>query len=175
VDAIIGFVNVFDVLYDPDPSPDVARYQRAIHIVPETSRIHRVMVELQRRRESMALVVNEFGTCIGIVTLEDIVEEIMGELADEHEEVHLSIQRVGDGYVVDSSLDIDDLNNELGLSLPKGRYDTVGGLILGRLGRIPKVGERVSTEDAELEVLAVHEYGLKRVKVRVHKGGQRTS
>lgn len=99
----------------------------------------------------------------------------MGELADEHEEVPLLVERVGDGYVVDASVDLDDLNNELGLRLPKERVDTVGGFILGRLGRIPEVGERVRTENAELEVLAVHEYGLKRVKVRILKGGAKSS
>jgi putative hemolysin len=148
---------------------------RPIHIVPETTRIHHVLVDLQRRREAMALVVNEFGTCIGVVTLEDIVEEIMGELADEHEEVLPAIRRVRDGYIVEASLDIDDLNQELGLSLAKDRYDTVGGLILGKLGRIPEVGETVRTDGVTLEVLAVHEYGLKRVKIRVHKGGRATS
>ena len=172
VDAIVGLVTVFDVLYDPEPAPDVSRYRRPIHIVPETSPINRVLVDLQRRRESMALVVNEFGACIGVVTLEDIVEEIMGELADEHEEVHPAIQRAEDGYIVESSLDIDALNNELGLSLRKGRSDTVGGFILGKLGRIPEVGERVQSGNVELEVLAVHDYGLKRVKVRVKKGGR---
>lgn len=171
-DAIVGLVNVFDVLYDPAPAETLSGYRRPIHIVPETSPINRVLVELQRRRESMALVVNEFGACIGIATLEDIVEEITGELAEEHEEIPLAIETVEDGFLVDSSLDIDDLNNELGLSLRKDRYDTVGGLILEKLGRIPAVGERVRTDSVEFEVLTVHEYGIKRVKIRVLKGGQ---
>lgn len=172
VDTIVGMVNVFTVLQDAEPSGSIASHVRPIHVVPETSRIQHVLVELQRRRETMALVVNEFGTCIGIVTVEDIVEEIMGELADEHEEVPLLVERVGDGYVVDASVDLDDLNNELGLRLPKERVDTVGGFILARLGRIPEVGETVRTENVELEVLAVHEYGLKRVKVRILKGAK---
>ena len=95
VDAIVGLVNVFDVLYDRDPAPRVAAYRRDIHIVPETSLVHRILVELQHRRETMALVVNEFGACTGIVTVEDIVEEIMGELVDEHEELTHPIQKVG--------------------------------------------------------------------------------
>jgi CBS domain containing-hemolysin-like protein len=167
VDAIVGLANVFDVLYDREPAPEVVTYRRPIHVVPETSLIHRVLVELQRRRETMALVVNEFGACIGIVTVEDIVEEIMGELADEHEELPQPIQQTGDGYVVDATLDIDDLNDELGLSLPKDRFDTVGGLVLRRLGRIPRVGETVQAGPAEFEVLAVHQYGIRRIRVRL--------
>ncbi len=171
VDVIVGLVNVYDVLYQETPAPAVADYLRPIHIVPETSPIHRLLVELQRRREAMALVVNEFGAVIGIVTLEDIVEEIMGELADEHEELVLPIQKAGDGYVVDATLDVDDLNEELGLNLVKDRFDTVGGLLLRRLGRIPHVGETVRVGTLEFEVLAVHPYGLKRVKIRLLEGG----
>jgi putative hemolysin len=172
VDAIVGLVNVFDVLYDRTPKADLAAYRRPIQVVPETSRINRVLVDLQRRRETMALVVNEFGALIGIVTVEDIVEEIMGELADEHEEAVRPIQPSGDGFIVESSLDIDDLNEELGLSLRKDRYDTVGGLVLRRLGRIPAVGETVRLDNVEIEILAVHAYGLKRLKIRVLEGGQ---
>lgn len=175
VDTIVGLVNVFDVLYDPDRRGEIAKYLRPIQVVPETSRINRVLMDLQRRRETMALVVNEFGACIGIVTLEDFVEEIMGELVDEEQGSQSRLQRVGDGFVVDAGFDIDDLNEELGLSLQKDRYDTVGGLILGKLGRIPKAGERVQSENVAFEVLAVHEYGIKTVKVRVLKGGQTRS
>lgn len=172
VDAIVGLVNVFDVLYDRTAKTELAAYRRPIQVVPETSRINRVLVDLQRRRETMALVVNEFGALIGIVTVEDIVEEIMGELADEHEETVRPIQPAGDGFIVESSLDIDDLNEELGLSLRKDRYDTVGGLVLRRLGRIPAVGETIRLDNVVIEVLAVHAYGLKRLKIRVLEGGQ---
>lgn len=173
VDAIIGLVNVFDVLYDDKRAREARRYVRPIHVVPETSFIHRVLVELQRRRENMALVVNEFGACTGIVTVEDIVEEIMGELTDEHEELPVPIQRTADGYVIDATLDIDDLNEELGLALPKDRFDTVAGLILRRLGRLPAVGETVEAPGVEMEILAVHRYGIRRVKVRRTDGGGR--
>lgn len=165
VDAIVGLVNIFDVLY-ADPAGDWNQFTRPIHVVPETTRINRVLVDLQHRRESMALVVNEFGACIGIVTLTDILEEILGEFAEEHEQPARPLQRVGDAYVVEASFDIDDLNAELRLSLAKDRFDTVGGLILHRLGRIPEVGEKVRVGGVEFTVLAVHEYGLKRVRVR---------
>ncbi len=167
VDTLVGLVNVFDILYDAAPKATVGEYLRPMMVIPETSRIPRVLVELQRQRETMALVVNEFGSCIGIVSVEDIVEEIMGELADERKELTLPFQRIGDAYVLDASLDIDELNQELGIALAKDRFDTVGGLVLRRLGRIPAVGERVRVGSLEFEVLAAHPYGLKRLRLRI--------
>ena len=172
-DAIVGLVNVFDVLYAPEPEPTLATYRRPIHIVPDNTRIDRVLVDLQRRREAMALVVNEFGVCVGIVTVEDIVEEIMGELAEEHEAPEHPIQRLADGYLVDAALDVDDLNRELGFSFRKDRYDTVGGLVLRQLGHLPRAGERLLVDGIEFEVVSVHDYGLRRVKILGRRRGQR--
>ena len=174
-DAIIGLVNAFDVLYTEEPAATLAAYRRPIHIVPDNTRIDRVLVDLQRRREAMALVVNEFGVCVGIVTVEDIVEEIMGELAEEHEAPEHPIQRLSDGYLVDATLDVDDLNRELGFSFRKDRYDTVGGMVLRQLGHLPRVGERAQVDGIEFEVVAVHDYGVRRVKIlgRRGRGGHR--
>ncbi len=172
VDAVVGLVSVFDVLYEEGSRPSVADYVRPIHIVPETAPIQRLLLDLQRRRETMALVVNEFGACVGIVTVEDIIEEITGELADEHEEVDRPIQSSGDGYVIDASLDVDDLNDELGLALSKERFETVGGLLLHEFGRIPQVGERVKVGSVRFEILTVHRYGVRRVHLRILQGGQ---
>jgi magnesium and cobalt exporter, CNNM family len=174
-DAVVGLVNVFDILYADPPAATLAAYRRPIHIVPDNTRIDRVLVDLQRRREAMALVVNEFGVCVGIVTVEDIVEEIMGELAEEHEAPEHPIQRLADGYLVDASLDVDDLNRELGFSFRKDRYDTVGGLVLRQLGHLPKAGERVRVDGVDFEVVAAHDYGVRRVRIlgRRARGGER--
>jgi len=172
-DAIVGLVNAFDVLYAAEPAETLATYRRPIHIVPDNTRIDRVLVDLQRRREAMALVVNEFGVCVGIVTVEDIVEEIMGELAEEHEAPEHPIQRLADGYLVDAALDVDDLNRELGFSFRKDRYDTVGGLVLRQLGHLPRAGERLHVDGIEIEVVSVHDYGLRRVKILGRRRGPR--
>jgi len=166
VDRIVGLVTVFDPLFDPERRARASDYLRPIPIVPDTRNIPQVLVELQHRRDTMALVVNEFGACVGIVTVEDIVEEIMGELGDEHEELHRPLEATADGYLVEAGLDIDDLNAELGLSIAKDDFETVAGLILKRLGRIPEVGERVRVGRLEFEILAVHQYGLRRLKLR---------
>jgi putative hemolysin len=182
VDEIIGVLNVFDLLFSErhlPPGAPVKRYLRPVPVIPETKRIDVLLFELQKERAPMAVVVNEFGACIGIVTVEDIVEEIMGEITDEHERAQLKIKRMGDGsYIMDAKADIDDINDELDIELPKERYDTIGGLVLKRLGRIPEVGESVVVGDVTFEVLSVHKFGIRTIRAiapRSAGGGARES
>ncbi len=166
VDQVVGLVNVYDLLFDPDPAETIQKYIRPALLVPETKRIDRLMVELQRDRRTLAVVVSEFGSCVGIVTLEDIVEEIVGELAEEHEVEVRKIRQVGERtWVVDAHTDIDDVNEELGLALPKGRYDTLGGLVLKKLGRIPEERESFEVQGVKVEVLETHPYGIRTIKL----------
>jgi len=165
-DLITGLVNVFDLLYDREPRPTVRDYRREIPIFPDSKRIDRLLRDLQARRTSMAAVVNEFGTIMGIVTVEDIIEEIMGELMDEHEEPAPKIRQVAPkDYLVDARTDIDDLNEELGLDLPKERYDTVGGLLLRRFGRIPRPGEVTRIRGLQFRIEEAHDYGIRWVRL----------
>ncbi|NVM56747.1 MAG: HlyC/CorC family transporter, partial [Desulfobacterales bacterium] len=120
VDQIVGLVNVFDVLYDRQTKTFIRPYMRPARLVPDTKQIDKLFVEMQRGQESLAVVVNEFGACFGIVTLEDIIEEIFGELADEHEDVTLEIEKEGPGHFrVSGRTDIDDLNDQTGIAIPK--------------------------------------------------------
>ena len=119
----------------------------------------------------MAVVVSEFGSCIGIVTMEDIVEEIVGEMAEEHEVGVRKIRQVAPKtYVVDALTDLDDVNEELGCELPKGRYDTLGGLVLKRFGRIPREGEWFELAGVRMEVVDTHPYGVRTVKLVLPEG-----
>ncbi|MDM7916816.1 MAG: hemolysin family protein [Candidatus Eisenbacteria bacterium] len=179
VDRVIGVLQVFDVLLDPEKGETIEDWMRPITLVPETKRINRLMVEMQRRGESMVVVVNEFGSCTGIVTMEDIVEEIMGEMADEHEIGVKRIRSLGGGaYIVDALTDIDDLNEELNIDLPKLRYDTIGGLVMRRLGRIPREGESFEFAGIGFEVVESYPYGVRTVKLTLppsrEGGGERS-
>jgi len=122
-------------------------------------------LEMQRERESIAVVVNEFGACFGIVTLEDIMEEIFGELADEHEEVTPEIQKKGPGHFrVSGMTDIDDLKDEAGLAIAKEGFETVGGYVLQRLGRIPRKGESFDDGGFTVQVVEADRYSVKTVE-----------
>jgi putative hemolysin len=165
VDQIIGLVNVFDVLYDRKSKTFVRPYIRPIRLVPETKQIDELFMEMQRERESIAVVVNEFGACFGIVALEDIMEEIFGELADEHEDVSPEIQRKGPGHFrVSGMTDIDDLKDETGLAIAKKGFETVGGYVLQRLGRIPRKGESFEDGDYTVHIAAADRYSVKTVE-----------
>jgi putative hemolysin len=169
-DRVIGLLNIFDLLYDPQPRSTIDAYVRPIPIVPDSKRVDHLLVELQKARTPMAVVVDEFGSCEGIVTVEDIAEEIVGEMADEHEPAPRAIRRLAaQVFIVDGMLDIDDLNQELRVRLPKGRYDTVGGLVLKRAGRIPRAGETFTIHGIVFEVLAAHRYGVRTLKLTLPK------
>lgn len=166
VDQIVGLVNVFDVLYDKQRKTFLLPYVRPARLVPDTKGIDKLFLEMQRARESLAVVVNEFGACIGIVTLEDIIEEIFGELADEHEDATPEIQKKGPGcFQVSARTDIDDLNDETGFAIPKVGFETVGGYVLHRLGRIPRKGETFTDGDLDVHVIEADRYGVKMVEL----------
>ncbi|MCA9726954.1 MAG: HlyC/CorC family transporter [Candidatus Eisenbacteria bacterium] len=170
-DKIVGVVNVYDLLFDPEPKDLLAPYVRPAKYVPETKRIDRLMVEMQREHQSMAVVVSEFGSCVGIVALEDILEEIVGEMAEEHEVGGRKIREVAPRtYVVDALTDIDDLNDELGLDLPKGRFDTMAGLLLKHYGRIPRTGEFCEIAGVQIEIVDAYELGVRSVKLVLPDG-----
>lgn len=172
-DRVVGVVNIFDLIYDATPKESLDEYIREVPIVPDTKRIDHLMVELQKTRSPMAVVVDEFGACIGVVTVEDIVEEIVGEMADEHERSFRKIRKLAPGvYLAEGLTDIDDLNQELELKnpLPKGRYDTLGGLILSKAGRVPREGERYGLHGVTIEVLDADAYAVRTVKITLPEG-----
>jgi putative hemolysin len=166
VDQIVGLVNVFDVVYDKHRKTFIRPYMRPARLVPDTKGIDELFLEMQRARESLAVVVNEFGACIGIVALEDIIEEIFGELSDEHEDATPEIQKKGPGrFRVSARTDIDDFNDETGLAIHKIGFETVGGYVLHRLGRIPRKGETFTDGDLTVHVIEADRYGVKTVEL----------
>jgi len=166
VDQIVGLVNVFDVLYDKHRKTFIRPYMRPARLVPDTKGIDDLFLEMQQAHESLTVVVNEFGACIGIVALEDIIEEIFGELADEYEDLTPEIQKKGPGrFQVSARTDIDDLNAETGLAISKVGFETVGGYVLHYLGRIPRKGETFTDGDLTVHVVEADRYGVKMVEM----------
>lgn len=138
-------------------------------IVPETMPLSRMLDEARRRHAQMGLVVDEFGTFVGLVTIEDVLEQIVGEIQDEYDREEKAIQKVGEGVLdVDASVSLRDLADEYDIVLPRGRgYETLAGFILARLGFIPKVGETFVFEGRRYTALEMA--GRRVAKVRVEK------
>jgi CBS domain containing-hemolysin-like protein len=158
-DRIVGMVYAKDVLPLVADRADGAAPTRWAQIVrdptfvPETKRCDELLRELQDGTVHLALVIDEYGELVGLVSIEDILEEIVGEIVDEHDHEEPLVEPLEDGVLrVDARLGVDDLNELLGTALPEEGWDTVGGLVFASFGRIPEVGDAVELEGVGLEV-----------------------
>jgi putative hemolysin len=139
---IVGVVTAMDLLRQGGQAPDLRSLMRPATYVPETKRIDDLLREMQKNRVQLAVVVDEYGGAVGIVTVEDIIEEVVGEIRDEHDRTPDTVERLPDGsYRVAGRAGIDEVNEALEWELPKGDFETVAGLVLATLHRIPLVGE----------------------------------
>lgn len=146
VDNITGLVYIKDLLpffNEPRAEQLPSSYIRSIHFVPENKKIDEIFRELKKAKNQMAIVVDEYGGTAGLITLEDILEEIVGEIQDEYDtEEELPVKHNADGsLLIDSKVDIGELEELLQSELPKEDYDTVGGFVMGQMGKIPSAGE----------------------------------
>jgi CBS domain containing-hemolysin-like protein len=151
---VVGVVMAMDLLSRGTDVPTLDRLMRQPYYVPETKRIDDLLREMQRARIHMAIVVDEYGGSTGIVTLEDIVEEIVGEIQDEHDRAPASVERLPDGsYWIAGRTHIDEVNEALDWNLPKQDYETIGGFVLATLHRIPRTGEEFQVPGYVITVL----------------------
>jgi putative hemolysin len=163
---IVGVVAAMDLLHRGHQARRVDELMRQPFYVPETKRLDDLLRELQRGRMHLAIVVDEYGGSIGIVTLEDILEEIVGEIHDEHERAPASVERLPDGsYWVAARTRLEELNELLDWELPKHDYETVAGLVLSTLGRIPRRGEQFQVPGYAITVLEADARRVTAVKI----------
>lgn len=171
MDNIIGIVHAKDAIRrfrEGKRSTPARRIARPAYFVPESKKIDELLEEMQRNRTQMAIVVDEYGGTAGIVTLEDILEEIVGEIKDEYDRESELIERIDEKTaIVDARALIEDVNEELGLSLSDEEADTLGGLVYALLGKVPEEGESVDLEDINLTVEKTD--GRRITKVRITK------
>jgi len=169
VENIAGVVHLKDLLgrIVTEPDFDINTIIRPPFYVPEGKRVNDLLKEMQRKRTHMALVVDEYGGLNGLVTTEDLLEELVGEIEDEHDIGPGRVQRLPDGsLMVDALISINDVEDLLGIKLPEDiPYDTLAGLILDQLGRFPEKGERVEWHDYTLVCEEVKKTSI--VKVRI--------
>jgi CBS domain containing-hemolysin-like protein len=163
---VVGVVAAMDLLSRGAEAARLAELARQPYYVPESKRIDDLLREMQRHRIHLAVVVDEYGGSTGIVTLEDIVEEIVGEIQDEHDRTPASVERLPDGsYLVVARTNIDELNEALDWNLPKQDYETVAGLVLATLGRIPRTGEEFQIPGYTITVMEADARRVAAVKI----------
>ncbi|MEW5874042.1 MAG: hemolysin family protein [Candidatus Zixiibacteriota bacterium] len=170
LDSIIGILYIKDVFIAVQTAADVdlARLARDAFVVPETKRVDALLEEFKKRQTHVAIVVDEFGGTAGLVTLEDILEEIVGEIQDEHDLKPGQIEEVGEGEIlVDGVVPLYEIADALDISLPDERFETIGGLIYDRVGGVPEVGQTV--EEHGLRIRIEEKSGQRISRVRVTK------
>jgi CBS domain containing-hemolysin-like protein len=168
---MIGTVHAFDVLKARDPATKLGAIARAPIFVPKSQPAVDLLVELQRSRQGMAIVVDEYGGAVGIATIEDILEEVVGEIEDEHDVAPPAIRREAEGvWRVSGRTPVAEVNRQLRLELPEGEdYESIAGLVLDRIRHIPREGESVRFGPVLIKVVRASERAVEEVQLRLGK------
>jgi CBS domain containing-hemolysin-like protein len=169
LDHIVGIIYAKDLLAllrDGRSDAALGSVSRAPYLVPESKAVDELLREMQRQRVHMAVVIDEYGGTAGLVTIEDLLEEIVGEIVDEYDREGPGIVRVDDRTsLVDGRVHVNEIEEAFCVRLPEGDFDTIAGFVLERLGRIAKVGERVRCDDLEMVVEKVSRHRIEKVRV----------
>ncbi len=171
LDHIVGLLLAKDLLVfwqSPEEARDLSRVLRPAYFVPESKKISLLLKDLVERKTQIAIVIDEYGGTAGLITLEDILEEIVGEIYDEYDRLEPRLISQEDGSVlVDARLDVEELLDHFGLPRPAGKFESVGGLLIHLLGRVPQVNDQVTVANLELTVVAADERRAKQVRGRL--------
>jgi len=169
LDNVLGFVFVKDLMTHREQPGDtpITSLMRPAYFVPETKRVPELLREFQRRQVQLAVVVDEYGGTAGLVSLEDLLEELVGEIRDEYDVEAEPVIEEGDGWFVFSGkVGVDVLADRLAVEIEREGFETVGGYLLARLGRVPSVGEVLEVDDLAVEILEAERRRVHRVRAR---------
>ena len=174
-DNIIGILYIKDYLIKAREAVfdnvDFRSILRKPYFVPETKNIDSLFFELQTTKQHIAILIDEYGGFSGIVTMEDIIEEVMGDIDDEYDEVEPEIQKVADDtYIVDGSMDLDDIDEELGIDLESENSETIGGFIIDILGEIPDendTGREIEYENCRFRIDSVRDRRIEKITITI--------
>ena len=176
IDNIIGILYVKDLIpvtFDESKEKSkvtVEEIMRKAHYVPETKKANDLLRELRENKVHMAIVLDEYGGTEGLVTIEDILEEIVGEIFDEYDKEVNLIRSIGpDTYIVQGDISIEEINETVDSNLPEDDFDSIGGFIFGTIGRIPEVGDIVEYKNLEFKVLGIENRRVLEVEIKVDR------
>ena len=172
-DNIIGILHIKDYLIKARETNfenvDIESILRKAYFVPETKNIDSLFFELQKSKQQIAILIDEYGGFSGIVTMEDIIEQVMGDIDDEYDEEEEIIDKIDDDtYLVDGDVDLDDLDEELGIDLQSDSSETIGGFLIDILGEIPEekdIGRIIEFENYRFKIMSIRERRIERVKI----------
>ncbi len=169
IDDIVGVVHAKDLLQflaDGQRPNSLGEIARPPYFVPEVKHIDELLAELREQRIQLAIVVDEYGGTAGLVTIEDVLEEIVGEIQDEYDREEAAIERLNDGEaIMDARVGLDELNEMFDLQIEGEDYDTVGGFVYHQLGRMPAPGDEVQADGLDLRVISVLGRRIKKIRV----------
>ena len=170
-DNIIGILHVKDLLtFWSAEHLDLMDILRTPYFIPETKKISHLLRELRDKKSHMAIVIDEYGGTAGLVTIEDIIEEIIGEIHDEHDNDEILMVATDEGdLVVDARLEIEKLVEHFNLEVPKGNFESVGGFIISLLGRVPQPQETITHAPLEMTIESADARKIRKVRVRMRK------
>ena len=167
---MLGFVFVKDLVPLADTAGGeriVSRLLRPAHVVPETRRVAALLKEFQRQQIQIAIVHDEYGGTAGLVSLEDLIEEIVGEIRDEYDvEAEPIVDEGAGSFVFSGSVPVDDMAERLDVAVERQGFETVAGYLLARLGRVPRVGETLTVDEVAVEILDGEARRVQRVRIR---------
>jgi len=170
-DQIIGFINSKDLIgmfVTGETSSPIREIQRDIAFIPEKKKVLDLMLDFQKEHSHIAMVVDEAGSITGLVTLEDLLEEVVGEIYDEHDEPEEIVQKLGtDTYLLDGRLEIDEVNEALPIQLEEGIYETLGGYVMGLFGKVPHEGASIQHANAHFTVIKMDERRIEKIKIKI--------
>jgi len=170
IDNIVGIVYAKDLLplLKEDKSDiTIQKIMRPAYYVPESKKIDNLFSELKKEKIHMAIILDEYGGTEGLVTIEDLLEEIVGDIQDEYdEEEKLIKETTNNKIIVDGRVDIDEINYELGISLPEEDYETISGFVLSMLGYVPEEGEKVEFSNLEIIVTEISQRRISKVEIQ---------
>jgi putative hemolysin len=168
---VLGLVSSLDLLGVPDPRRPVRDVMREALFVPESKPLPELLTTLQAEGRNLAVVVDEYGGAVGLVTVEDLVEEIVGEIEDEYDVPRDLYRRIAPGvYLLSARAPVTEVNERFGWNLPQGEYETIGGLVLERLGRVPKPGDGLPVGRVRIEVARASARAVLEVRVEEMAG-----
>ncbi len=171
LDQIVGVLNIKDLITQPDIGEDnfdLESISRPAYFVPESKKVDQLLAEFRRNQVHLAIVVDEYGGVSGVITLEDVIEQIVGEIQDEFDDEEDWIVPVEeDSYLVDARIDLDELVESLHLDLPSEKYDSLGGMIVEELGRIPREGHELDLMGMHFKVVSADRKRVKKVRLSV--------